>query len=335
MLAPALIYFLFGFIASQDKFIQKVIQRFFFTIAFLLSLDAIVATMFFQQSTALKFNTYQTISFYMSIGIMSIIQPFFCGNNSVKNSILLGLFLLALATTGSSSAIVMTPVSILVGFVWCFPKISIKRISTSNFFIALSVFVLALAVYVCLTSQLPSSFINIARKFKTNEYIFLQRNVSRPPWKTNKYIPSRLELIEVSLTIWKNNPLFGVGLGNWQKYFNEFYDPICGYSYPHNFLAELLSETGLIGLFVYLLMIWFALFPLSNIANDKGTFFCKISLVFMLLTHLVNGDITDRWTYLFLGLASGMTSINLQVFQQKTSGPSGFPVARSDQELAG
>lgn len=107
----------------------------------------------------------------------------------------------------------------------------------------------------------------------------------------------RVNVWKRSLDLFLLNPVIGIG-------FNTF--PFLGFQLgdTHNLYIKILLEQGVIGLFLFLLIIFFALassWRLYRKAKDNllkgigfGFFFCTISL-------LISNYFGDRWTYLPLG----------------------------------
>jgi len=79
-------------------------------------------------------------------------------------------------------------------------------------------------------------------------------------------ILARLEAIKISFHLWKENPIFGIGLGS-------FNSKISGTNiglelkYPHNFFFEILSEAGIIGI-ILTLIIFYKIFKYFNELRD-------------------------------------------------------------------
>lgn len=85
-------------------------------------------------------------------------------------------------------------------------------------------------------------------------------------------IKERYELWNRSLTLFKESPVFGKGLSNWKievlKYNHEGLvseDNLTFYQRPHNDFLWILTETGLAGLLLFLILIGLVLFRLSRI----------------------------------------------------------------------
>ena len=89
-------------------------------------------------------------------------------------------------------------------------------------------------------------------------------------------IQRRLEHIEASKQIFTNDPLLGIGFGNYGKYFDGFHSS----SYPHNLFLELFVESGIIGATPFIACIGFIL--IKGIVN-KGwpiLFFVLVAMQF-------------------------------------------------------
>ncbi|MGJ8530448.1 O-antigen ligase family protein, partial [Maritalea sp.] len=88
----------------------------------------------------------------------------------------------------------------------------------------------------------------------------------------------RLALWVEALDMWETSPMFGIGPGNF-KHFTIF----GGFRYPHNLMIELLAETGLVGLFLFLLF----LLMIFLMTNALG----RLIMVFSLIGSSFSGDL--------------------------------------------
>ena len=109
--------------------------------------------------------------------------------------------------------------------------------------------------------------------------------------------------------VWKENKLFGVGLKNYRINCQKISDPnptsphpFCSPTHAHNLYFELLSETGLIGLIVYLsFYISLIIFLLKNINHKKKNKviyyfgFGSLFYLFFKLLPLPTGSIFSTW----------------------------------------
>jgi O-antigen ligase len=122
-------------------------------------------------------------------------------------------------------------------------------------------------------------------------------------------LTNRLVAIEVALAAFADQPLVGVGLGDYEKYSQRYSYKFQGKpgelgsklhtevsrSFPHNIFFEILSETGIIGFALWILSFFTILSLIFSAWNIKST---KLSGLF------VTGNI---WflTRLLIGMSSG------------------------------
>jgi len=121
---------------------------------------------------------------------------------------------------------------------------------------------------------------------------------------------------QLSFELFKKNPVFGVGPKGFRHYCRSVdYDPdigICS-THPHNFLVQITSETGLIGLFCYCLFITFIIvklfrsYKINNLSNDKfSLMIISIGLLINLFPFLPSGNFFNNWisiiNYYFFGI---------------------------------
>ena len=105
--------------------------------------------------------------------------------------------------------------------------------------------------------------------------------------------------------LFKNNPIFGVGPKGFRYFCRSVeYDPpkgICS-THPHNFLIQILSETGLTGLFFYFYGLFFVIYKLFKVnfkntpINEKNCFLIiSITLIINFFPFVPNGNFFNNW----------------------------------------
>lgn len=105
--------------------------------------------------------------------------------------------------------------------------------------------------------------------------------------------------------LFKNNPIFGVGPKGFRYFCRsvEYDSPIgiCS-THPHNFLIQILSETGLTGLFFYFYGLFFVIYKLfkvnlkNNPINEKNCFLIiSIALIINFFPFVPNGNFFNNW----------------------------------------
>ncbi len=95
-------------------------------------------------------------------------------------------------------------------------------------------------------------------------------------------------------------PVFGVGLGGWSKVYyknSKFFDD-GEYKYPHNFLMEVLSELGIIGLLLFLML----LKPFRRFFSLKNKYNIFVLLGFLFAS--TSSDMTQNSAPLIFGILS-------------------------------
>jgi len=151
---------------------------------------------------------------------------------------------------------------------------------------------------------------------------------------TNFYESSYGRLWESSYLVFKQNKLFGVGLKNYRFECDNNLKPIdprpdsphqlCS-THPHNFVLELLSETGIIGFLIFFIffykLIIFLRNKIKNLKNNflfneyKGLVYGNILMLFIYIWPLkTSGSFFTTWNgsffWLNLGLALLLTKNN-------------------------
>lgn len=98
-------------------------------------------------------------------------------------------------------------------------------------------------------------------------------------------INARYELWSDSIKIWTDNPLFGIGLGNWSQAFSY-----TEFKYPHNIFIEVLSEQGIIGA----ILIASSIIPMWT----RVSAIQKIFIIYFITCLSFSGD-ASYWRFIF------------------------------------
>jgi len=105
---------------------------------------------------------------------------------------------------------------------------------------------------------------------------------------------SRLKYYEDTFDSFKENPLLGIGIGNWKiNSINKGKRHIEGYIVPyhaHNDFLQILAETGILGFLSYISIFLFSIFQFRNFKNLFNTPLIFCSLVF-LLVYLIDANL--------------------------------------------
>ena len=114
----------------------------------------------------------------------------------------------------------------------------------------------------------------------------------------------RIERFITALDIFKQNPIFGAGLGSFPIYYNGIDLP----DYPHNIVLEILAEFGLIGFVVFSLYFLLTIYR-GMIVKDRRWYMSNLQLtvaclfIYYLANSMVSGDVnSNRPMYVFMSL---------------------------------
>jgi len=129
----------------------------------------------------------------------------------------------------------------------------------------------------------------------------------------------RLVLWEDAMNLFKRNPVTGTGFETY-----EFMGRVGGFRDTHNYYVKVLAETGIVGMFLYLLLLWkFFRSAATLYFSGDDEFWRAIGLGFiaLLTSILVMNFFGDRWTYQqadgYLWVLLGCVIRGLMVTQQE------------------
>ena len=136
-------------------------------------------------------------------------------------------------------------------------------------------------------------------------------------------IKQRLSFYKASLNLYKKEPIIGHGLGSWKykslQYSNQNNRNILLPYYTHNDFLQILMETGVLGLIIYLLFYYLIIHRLIIITNrDKNLKFLFIVLAIMGMNSLINFPIHRSQEYIpFIIYCSFIFSKNKKIKGKK------------------
>lgn len=165
----------------------------------------------------------------------------------------------------------------------------VKRKMNRNTKLALFVFILAVSVSAYLVFNFNQSVMNRVTDLGT-----------AAGWNKDGPIISRLAAYKISLNIFLNNPIVGLGIGG-------FRNPVNGgitlwMNYPHNIILEVMAEYGTVGLIVFLYLAWLVLSKSFKISCESLIYFS-----FMLWLAMYSKDLTTNTLFLSGIAITGIT----------------------------
>ena len=129
--------------------------------------------------------------------------------------------------------------------------------------------------------------------------------------------------------IWKKNPINGVGVKNFRiecdiqlQNREPLHHPLCS-SHPHNLYLEILSETGIIGMILFLIFLFyifkFFLINLSkkNLKNRFTSYALIISFIALVWPISTSGSFFTTWNGSFYWLVLGLLISNYNLIFSK------------------
>jgi len=193
---------------------------------------------------------------------------------------------------------------------------------TSSLLIILAFFLAFYLSYGFKKTLLISLPILLSLVILVNSNDFLKKR-SKDTIKIVKNIPdsSYGRLYSAGINIWKENLIFGVGIKNYRIECNNIIDPEPNHTFPfcathpHNVILEFLSETGLMGLFLFLIFLFlFIKNFFHNYKNEKNTdykFICLGSFTMIILSIIPlypSGSFFSSWNSTFFWINFGFAA---------------------------
>ncbi|MDT3697066.1 MAG: O-antigen ligase family protein [Ignavibacterium sp.] len=193
--------------------------------------------------------------------------------------------------TGLRSAIIGIIIFSAFGFLW---QLLRKRITINHLYsvILMIIFLIAL-VYIA------------PEQFETGQRLQNLLRIDDGEFGGDGAILSRIQTYTLSLQMIKDKPILGWGLGSFNGFNNLHWTTL--QKYPHNIVLELLSETGAVGLLLFMFVCFLIL---KNLFNNKYLIFNQslsiriflvITFLFSLFMAMFSKDIsTQSFLWLFL-----------------------------------
>lgn len=155
----------------------------------------------------------------------------------------------------------------------------------------------------------------------------IDRFIPKPKSIDSESIKFRISSAQLSIALFKSSPLLGVGLGGYESYLerpkNKFSNPVLyndsmDPNNPHNILFQTLAESGILGIFAFIIvLIQFVKIDLIYI-NDKKIIPFILSSWALFIYLLINPSSSiffSGWFWFLRGTITAMTSTSL--FKEK------------------
>lgn len=280
---------------------EKSLKKFFSAVLVLSYIMAILSIFQYMQSQgsigfiSVAGANYIALGRVCAIGVLILICLYLYDKNISKFKSLItllsiALFVFALFVSGGRMPVIALVVSLVV-----FIPLSFRVTRRGTLLISKGLKKLMIVISVVVLFALP--FFNKG-VFDT----FLMRLELLTTRDGGSSVSNRVERMSTAIDMWVANPIFGTGIGSFSMSFNgrDVND------YPHNIFLEFLSETGLVGFTLFIILLVCALkryYYSGRIGVTRYRMLIFSFFIYMLINVNVAGDINDnRMFFTALGL---------------------------------
>jgi O-antigen ligase len=307
-------FILFGSLISKIFFYKKFIQllKNYILVALLMVTISIYIEFFFKFN---YFNSNPTLgrlsgifgselivgSYLFRILAVYFAINFFLLNNKKSSLVMLFLVTPMIIASGERTAIIMHALFLILTYLFL---IYLNKITLKNSIIAfISIIILSSFFFQFATTETKNRFLSLSSLDKI-QHSYLN------------YKP----VYETAYKIFQNNKIFGVGPKKFKYICNEkinFIENGCT-THPHNIALQLLSETGIVGIIFYLIIILTLIFKFIKIKNDNNTLVAQKYLIIIILLNFFpftpSGNFFNNFLNLIYYLSIGLA---LNLFEKK------------------
>jgi O-antigen ligase len=107
-----------------------------------------------------------------------------------------------------------------------------------------------------------------------------------------------LDFAKTAIEMFKQKPIFGVGIANYPYYFWEYFNSQAGFATPHSIYFQFLAETGLLG---FIGLIGVIIYIAQNLIKNKNILYLSIFAGF-LVGNITYGYFMTPWVWFYIGL---------------------------------
>ncbi len=258
---------LFYLVAYQQKAPYQKHLIIIIAIGFILTLIALLVFQPFNHSTIYQFEPQRWSHVFIGrmISFLTLIVFMYLLNQKDSKKIFtysffftIGLYITYL--TGLRSALIGLALFTIVAFIWTLYKKDLGKYHIYSFIIILIV----AAVLIYVTPQ----------GFSTSQRISNLVKIEDLGFGDDAAILTRVESYKLSWQMFTERPLIGYGFGSFNGYNNIKWTTI--QKYPHNIILEILSELGIVGLILFLLLCYLLIRRMLNaqlsVFNEQSKF---------------------------------------------------------------
>jgi O-antigen ligase len=235
--------------------------------------------------------------------------------------IFFSLYFIVIYLSGERTSLILLIISLLFYF---FFLQRIRKIFITSLIILLSFIAITASVdigksnpfnriFVKTFNQVQNKFfIQNDLKIKLNDYDYTTKKKYSEKSKKNKnnnkifiFSAYHTEHFILAFHLFSQSPIFGKGPGGFRSYCRDvMYDSKIGMctTHPHNFLMQILAETGLVGFIFYMTGFLFILLKLFQYKKKKVNIYdrscfivCSVALLISLFPLLPSGNLFNNW----------------------------------------
>ncbi|AOV08783.1 O-antigen ligase family protein [Sporosarcina ureilytica] len=275
---------------------EKVRLKRFFISVLLMSLWLFIESLIFVFAGNAGFinvlgGNYLGVGRTLSLGIIILTSVIFYTGIKFRVKVLLVILLAAyiyimLSTGGRGPLLSLFPLVLIFYFASYIKTKKNLKITKKAIFSIVSMFTLFITILVLLsTDKVPQSLKRMMLLFGSDDL--------------GASANTRVYFYKESFLLWTKNPLLGNGIGSWPVLIGS------GDSrgYAHNIILEIISELGVIGLILFLTLIFYSSRKyFFHISRNFYNMTILILFLSMLVNAMVSGDISDN-RFLFTTIA--------------------------------
>jgi O-antigen ligase len=248
------------------------------------------------------FNDSITLSTAIAIGAVAFVLRNFSASFvrfGIRFMIVLAVMLIALLANGAKGPLFAAILSIgLVVLVWHMRWLLTGLFKSAHLFFAICAGLAALCTLAVLQ---PGRMVTLTRIFLA----FSEESAS---------VSSRAERLSITSALWKKAPVLGHGPGSSEAVLGAHYGAP---DYPHNIVLELLADTGVVGLILFMpigLAAFYGIFGRTDSSRRHAAVSAGACALCALLCATTSGKFTDhRQLFLFSGATCGvLTAVGIR-----------------------
>lgn len=229
-------------------------------------------------------GNYLAIGHFMSLALLLII--YWIPKRNIKKGILwflaTAVVISALVVSGGKGPIVAFVMAVVFSTIFSIKFYSVKILINLIF----RIFTVLVLIILITISPLGKNLVQRSLEFLS-------------PDSSSRGI--RIETAHISWEMFQESPVWGQGLGSFELEFGDKFGP-SDIRYPHNIFLEFLAETGLVGLVLFLVLVFHSVWILVSMRLRGLAQAIFAIFIFVLFSSVLSGNINNQAFFLVLGL---------------------------------